>query len=392
MADIPLIPVSGMNNVSEDAALQRETGLFVREAVNIDISAAGRVSTRRGVEQVSPVPYRNLWQSPLHGDTFGTLGDRWVKVDLLTWTHEELAQVGVGDVAHEILNNAVSVATPAGIFVFDGSSAKRLTLDTPAAPWVTTGSGSLEPGTYGVAVAWLRGTTESATSPISSVEVPAFGAMDVTLPLCLDGTVTGARLYLTRQNGGELARAGDYALGASINIPLLPELGRPPAFRHLSPMPTGKYLKHWRGRILTAKANVLRWSESLAYHIHNERHGFVQMPQRVTFILPVDGGIWVGQVDHVAFLEGASPDSLSLVRKKSLAPVPGSAIEIDAETLGAELSQGGAASALWLAANGYVVGTASGQVIELHAGQLKGISGSSGTSVVLDRRLFTAVI
>ncbi|MGY2498914.1 hypothetical protein, partial [Klebsiella pneumoniae] len=94
------------------------------------------------------------------------------------------------------------------------------------------------------------------------------------------------------------------------------------------------YLKYWRGRLLIANGNVLRWSEALAYHLHDERHGFVQMPQRITFVQPVDGGIWVGQVDHVAFLAGAEPGALSLSRKASRAPIPGSAILVPAEVVG----------------------------------------------------------
>lgn len=395
MADIPLMPLAGINNVAEDAALQRggdAARLYVRDAVNVDLTPAGKAELRPGVRRVTDMSYRNLWQSPLHRDAFATLGDQWGRVDPLTWSHEPLATVGEGPVSHVVLNNLVCVAGQAGIFTFDGAKAQRLTLDTPAAPLALAGEGSLTEGTYGVAVAWLRGALESAPSAIKSVAVPDNGSLEITLPLCLDASVTGVRLYLTRPNGGELAREQDYALGTpTILVRVPPKLGAPAQFQHLSLMPTGLYLAYWRGRLLTAKGNVLRFSEALAYHLHNERHGFVQMPQRITFVLPVDGGIWIGQVDHVAFLSGSSPDQLSMVRKTARAPVPGSAILVDADTLGGELSQGGGATAVWLAENGYVAGTATGQVIELQAGALRGIAGQSGTSVVLDRRLLTAV-
>lgn len=395
MADIPLMPLAGINNVAEDAALQRggdAARLYVRDAVNVDLTPAGKAELRPGRRLVTATPYRNLWQSPLHRDTFGTLGDQWQKVDPATWAGESLATIGEGPVSHAVLNNLVCAAGPAGIFAYDGAQAQRLTLDTPAAPLVLVGDGSLPEGAYGVAVAWLRGSLESAPSAITTVHVPASGALEITLPLCLDTTVTGVRLYLTRPNGGELAREQDYALdAATIMVRVPPKLGAPAQFQHLSPMPTGLYLAYWRGRLLTAKANVLRFSEALAYHLHNERHGFVQMPQRITFVQPVDGGIWIGQVDHVAFLSGSSPDQLSVMRKTARAPVPGSAILVDADTIGGELSQGGGATAIWLAENGYVAGTGSGQVVELQAGALRGIAGQSGTSVVLDRRLLTAV-
>jgi hypothetical protein len=396
MADIALMPMAGMNVVAEDAALQRggdSPRLFVRDAVNVNVSAAGQPSLRAGTRRVTEIRYRDLWQSPLHRDTFGTLAGQWVKIDPMTWTSEALLAVGDGDVWHEVLNNLVCVAAPAGIFTFDGARAARLTLDTPAAPLVVAGAGSMSAGTYGVAVAWLRGGLESAPSAIGFIEMGEGGALEITPPLCLDPSVTGMRLYLTRPNGGELARAGDHALsGATISVPRLPELGRPPQFLNLSPMPTGKYLKYWRGRLLTARANVLRFSEALAYHLHDERHGFVQMPQRITFVQPVDGGIWVGQVDHVAFLEGAAPETLNMVRKTARAPVPGSAILVDSDTVGSDLSQGGGGTAIWLAENGYVAGTQSGQVVEVQAGVMGGIAARAGTSVVFDRRMLTAVV
>lgn len=397
MADTKLMPLAGINNAAEDAALQRggdAPRIYVRDAINVDLTPAGKAYIRPGLRLATRAPYRNLWQSPLHRDVFGTAEGYWVRVDPFNWTSENLVEIGdaKNDVSHQVLNNAVCVATPSGIFTYDGRTAQRLTLDTPAAPLVMIGAGSMPAGAYGVAVAWLRESMESALSAMASAAVPENGAVDITLPLCMDDTVTGARVYLTRPDGGELLLLGDFPLGASFGVPSLPELGRPAQFRYLAPMPTGRYLSYWRGRLLTAKANVLRFSEAMAYHLHDERHGFVQMPQRITFVRPVDGGIWVGQVDHVAFLDGATLESLAMVRKNVRGPVPGSAVLVDSDALGGDLSEGGANCVVWLADNGYVVGMASGQAVELQAGVIKGIAGSSGTSVVLDRRMLTTVI
>lgn len=393
--DISLLPMAGINNVAEDAALQRggdAPQLYVRDAVNVDITESGLPQLRSGVRPVTTAAYRNLWQSPLHGDVFGTLGDQWVRIDPANWTHEALATIGEGDVSHEVLNNRVVAAGPAGLFVFDGSSAQRLTFDSAAPPMVAAlGGGSLAAGTYGAAVAWLRGDLESQTSEATFVEVGEGGMLRVAFPLCMDPSVTGVRLYLSRQDGGELARAGDYpANAAPVDVPLLPELGRPAQFRHLSPMPTGAFLRYWRGRLLTARLNVLRWSEAMGYHLHDERHGFLQMPQRITFIEPVEGGIWIGQVDHVAFLEGATPEGFSVRQLASRAPVPRSSIRLPAEAVGAA-AEGGREVAVWLAENGYVLGTASGTMIELQAGVLKGITSLYGSSVLAGRRIITAV-
>ena len=393
--EISLLPMAGINNVAEDAALQRggdAPKLYVRDAVNVDITESGLPQLRSGVRPVTTAAYRNLWQSPLHGDVFGTLGNQWVRVDPASWTHEALATIGEGDVSHEVLNNRVVVSGPAGLFVFDGGSAPRLTFDSAAPPMVAAlGGGSLAAGTYGAAVAWLRGDLESQTSEATFVEVGEGGLLRVAFPLCMDPSVTGVRLYLTRKDGGELARAGDYPANADpVDVPLLPELGRPAQFRNLSPMPAGAFLRYWRGRLLTARLNVLRWSEAMGYHLHDERHGFLQMPQRITFIEPVEGGIWIGQVDHVAFLEGTTPEGFSVRRLASRAPVPRSSIRLPAEAVGAA-AEGGREVAVWLAENGYVLGTASGTLIEVQAGTLKGLTSLYGSSVLAGRRIITAV-
>jgi len=394
MSDVNLMPVLGMNTVAEDAALVGESGVYVRDASNINITPAGKIRLRENSRLATATRYKNLWQSPLHKDVFGTLNDDWVRISPDDWTCEILTEVGEGVACHAVVNNQVVVAAPRGLFQFNGSEAVPLTIPTPPAPLVVANEGgeSVTAGTYGVAVAWLRGKMESATSMISSVTLHDNGELTIMFPSCFDMTVTGVRLYLTAANGGELYRAEDYPITSmSVTIPLLPERGAPPQFQYLSPMPTGKYLCYWRGRLLTAIANVLRFSEAMAFHLHDERHGFVQFPQRITFVIPVNGGIWVGQTTHVVFLAGSTPSEMTINRKGSQAPVPDSALLVDADTLGADLAQGGAACALWLAENGYVVGTPDGQTIELHAGKLSGIQAASSTSVVLDNRVLTVI-
>ncbi len=397
MSTLSLVPLAGINTVAEDTDLRHTVNdaskTFVRDAVNMDIQPSGRASLRESAALATATLYKNIWQSPLHGDVFATLGTAWVIVNPANWSHlAALAVVGEGDAYHELLNNTVCVAAPAGIFIYDGNAARKLTIDTPAAPMVTSGSGALEAGTYGAAIAWMRGAVESATSELASIDLPASSALQIVFPLCMDNTITGIRLYLTRQNGGELLRYEDYPINTTTQtVTLAQDLGAPPQFQYMAPMPTGKYLKYWRGRLITAKANILRFSEPLAYHIHDERHGFILLPQRITFVQPVDDGIWVGQVTHVAFLSGSTLSELHIQRKGSRPPVPNSALLVDADTAGPELSQGGSSVAIWLAENGYVVGGSSGTLHELHTGVLSGIAGEYGTSVVVDQRLITAV-
>lgn len=391
----PLAPLAGIDNASprDDALVEvgeDERRVFLRDALDVSIER-GRASLRPGLRPVSDAVLRGLWHSPLHGDTFAVEGVQWVRVETADWSRQALAEVGTGAVQHLVLNGQVLVASDAGIWRYNGQEAQRLTLDRPPAALVYAGAGALPGGTYGVALAWLRGALESPLSAMTSCEVDDDGSLSITLPLATDSSVTGVRLYLTRHNGGELLRAGDYPAGQSaVQVPLLPALGAAATFAHMDAMPGGQYLSLWRGRLVVARGSVLRFSQALAYHVHDPLHGFVQLPQRITFLAPVEAGIFVGQVDHVVFLRGADLQELALERRAVAAPVPGSALELPAEVAG-PASEGARPVVAWLASNGFALGTPEGGIIETRARRLQGIQGVRGASAVWGERLVCAV-
>lgn len=404
MAVSKLFPIAGMNNVADDDALQvggDTPRLFVRDALNVDITETGRISLRKGASKVTELNFKNIWQSPLHKDVFATLGDQLVKLNPINWQYEVLATIGTGHVNFKVINNLVYIAGVIEIYTYNGISIQPLTIDTPASPLLNTiEGGSLKTGSYNIAISWLRGQQESALSQLSIIndDQPSNGydqlsfSIQVNLPYCLDQSITNVRIYVTDRNGSELLHYQDFPIQtASITISNTDQLGMSARFKGLSPMRSGRYLKYWQGRLITADKNILRFSEPMAYHLHDERFGFVVMPQKITFILPVDGGIWVGQVTHVVFLTGNKPQDMTFQAKTSHAPVPDSAIEIDSNDIGSDISQGGNATALWLAENGYVLGTSSGQIIELQAGVLQGVVAKSSRSVRLGRRITTIV-
>lgn len=406
MAALKLFPIAGMNNVVADDGLQQggdSPKLYLRDAVNIDITDTGRLKLRQGAACITPLSFKNIWQSPLHKDVFATLETDFVKLDPKTWQPVVLAKIGHTQLCYEVINNLVYIASELGLWIYDGKSVRSLTIDTPAMPMLSMQSsgGSLKSGTYSVAISWLRDQQESALSQVVTNQIEplsvgrpddhAFASMNIILPYCFDQSITRVRIYITDRNGGELLLHSDHPIStSSVTINSL-DLGMTARFKGLSPMPTGRYMKYWQGRLLTADKNILRFSEPMAYHLHDEKFGFVVLPQRITFILPVDGGIWVGQVTHVVFLTGNKPQDMFFQAKTTHAPVPDSAIEIDNNDIGSDISQGGNTTALWLAENGYILGTASGQIIELQAGILKGITAKSGRSVRLGRRVTTIV-
>ena len=385
------MPCRGIDNTSEDAAMVqggREPFVYMRDVVNANVTPAGKLDMIVSGGKVTGSKYQCLWQSPLHKDVFAVIDGMWVKVNTSDWTHEELEIIGGSSntVSHTVLNNLVVVAGDRGLFIYDGAKAVPLTINTPPPPIAYGGIDSTKQ-TRSIAISWLRGNIESALSDY----VTAGAQTDVVLPLVTDPTVTGVRVYSTSIGGTDMQLAGS-ASASDTSFKILEDhkLGMAAQFAHLSPMPTGKFLCYWRGRLITATANVIRFSEPLAYHLHDERHGFIQTSQRITFIQPVENGLWVGQSDHVIFIQGTQPDDMTISIKSAQAPVPNSAIQIPSNDIG-EVSEGGSLVTVWLASNGYVAGSSAGQIVEYQAGRISNISAQSGTTVGFDRRLVTAV-
>ena len=389
MPNQSFMPCFGIDNTSEDAAMVqggREPFVYVRDANNVNVTPAGKMDIIASGGKVTDSKFQNLWQSPLHKDIFAMLGSEWVKVDTNNWSYVTLADIGSSDMYYTVLNNMVVGAGKHGIYTYDGRIAQPLTIDAPPSPFLASAI-SDHTRTRSIAISWLRGDMESSLSNYVSMGESG----DITLPMVTDPTVTGVNIYATNVGGTDMQLAGTMDRAAT-NFAITKDhkLGMAAQFAHLSPMPTGKYLCYWRGRLITATANVIRFSEPLAYHLHDERHGFIQTSQRVTFIQPVENGLWVGQSDHVIFIQGTQPDDMTISIKSAQAPVPNSAIQIPSNDIG-EAAEGGSLVTVWLASNGYVAGSSAGQIVEYQAGRISNISAQSGTTVRFDRRLVTAV-
>lgn len=389
MPNQSFMPCFGIDNTSEDAAMVqggREPFVYVRDANNVNVTPAGKIEMVASGGMVTESKFQSMWQSPLHKDIFAILGNEWVKVNTSDWSYSTLADIGSSDLYHTVLNNLVVVAGKHGIYTYDGQTCQPLTIDRPPMP-VAYGGIDRTKQTRSIAISWLRGSMESNLSDY----VTAGESTDVVLPMVFDPTITAVNIYATNLGGTDMQLAGTVSSSStSYKIEADHALGMAAQFAHLSPMPTGKFLCYWNGRLITATANVIRFSEPLAYHLHDERHGFIQTSQRVTFLQPVSGGLWVGQTDHVIFIQGSTPDDMVIIPKNTAAPIPGSAIQIDAAEIG-EIAEGGDKAVVWLSAKGYVAGNSGGQLVEYQAKRINNISAASGTTVRLARRLLTAV-
>lgn len=386
-----LTPLRGVDNVSDDESMSsfgREPFVKLRDAVNVNISSSGRVQLRETGIVATETPYKNLWVSPLHGDTFGTLNGDLVKINPVDWSHESLNIELKGSVNYLVVNNFIIISDALALYKYDGARMIELTIETPPQPMARLSTGSLLDGTYTVAIAWSKDGRESGLS--TSLSLNGEGGIELILPYNYSEDADQIVIYMTERNGSELLKVGAVAVNtATFSISSDKDLTRAAQFQHLSPMRTGKFLKLWRGRLLTADKNMLYFSQALNFHLCDERYDYIALPQRVTFVEPVESGIWVGQSNTVIFLSGANVSELQLVQTGAKAPVPGTALRVNSDLLG-EMAAG-LEAVLWLAENGYCIGTPSGNLVEAHAKTLKGIVAKGGQSVRFDDRIVTVL-
>ena len=386
-----LTPLRGMDNVSDDESMSsfgKTPFVKLRDAVNVNITSAGRMELRDTGTVVTEIPYKNLWQSPLHGDTFGTLNGEMVKIDTADWSHLALNIQVQGTVNYLVVNNFIVISDATALYKYDGLSVEKLTIGTPPTPMLNAVDGSLFEGTYNLAISWSKNGRESALSNIMTFE--GEGGIHLVLPYNYSGDADQVTIYMTERNGSELLKVIALpVITATFTINSDKDLTRAAQFQNLSPMRTGKFLKLWRGRLLTADKNLLLFSQALNFHLCDERYDFIALPQRVTFVEPVESGIWVGQSNGVVFLSGSDVRDLRLVQTGAKAPVPGTALRVNSDLFGEAAA--GLESVVWLAENGYCIGTPTGNLIEAHANTLKGITAKGGQSVRFDDRIVTVL-
>ncbi|MDR0528115.1 MAG: hypothetical protein LBG69_00635 [Zoogloeaceae bacterium] len=275
-----------------------------------------------------------------------------------------------------------------------GFSVKPYTVPEPPSPFLMEDEdGALEPGDYLVAVSWMRKGMESSLSPSEKITLRSAAGIRAALPMVMDDTIDFVRIYMTRRNGGEMLLQETVPASVSETAIRMDNAGgKPSPFRGFSPMCGGERagLSLWRGRLVVSSGGTMTFSEPLAYHLRDPRHGFFLFPETVTFIAPVAGGLFVGQETHVVFLSGDRPENLAMNPLACQAPIAGSAVLLEGKDSGADSSV-----ALWCADNGHVMGMPDGSVKELQADRIFGItpkilsSAIEGYSLAKDGRATT---
>lgn len=128
---------------------------------------------------------------------------------------------------------------------------------------------------------------------------------------------------------------------------------------------TMKHIETHSGRMFASAGKVLWWSEPFRYDLFNMAEGFVQFNTNIRMVKAVAGGLYVGTERNTYFISGLLPNEFQLRKVASFPPVEWTDTIDMVE--GIEVGAGGQGlCALWASTEGAILGTPSGQIINLN--------------------------
>jgi len=133
-----------------------------------------------------------------------------------------------------------------------------------------------------------------------------------------------------------------------------------PGILYKLPLPAGRFIAYYRGRLYVAKGKVLYISDALCEH-YDIRTGFRVFANDITMLVAVGKGLYVSD-GATWFIPGAEPDEFQKNRVMEADAIPYTAIVVSGGFMGDGVQYD---CALWTSTNGICLGDSDGTVKNL---------------------------
>lgn len=357
----------GLNNLDDER--ENPEGAL-RDALNVDLTPAGKPSLRPGYVQVyAGTDAHSGWSDDYL--PYGFMVDAGTLFVVHADNTQDALVTGLAPglpVSYQRINDAV--------FWSNGVQSGQITRDLEAIEWacpsplhqphVSTAEGTLAPGQYQLTCTFIdaRGRESGAARATVHTLAVAGGLALSNIPQPPAGG--RVRVYATSTDDTTLRAAvtldagiTDYTLGT------YPQ-GRALDTQFLRPLPAGQIVAYGNGRQYLARGNVVLYSPALRYGLFDPRGTGVSFAGRVQMMAFVgdgtDGaGLYVADGARTYWLAGADPKQWKQVIAHSYSALPGQLAWVPGD-LFPEL-QTKALVPTWLSTAGaLVVGLPGGQV------------------------------
>lgn len=297
---------------------------YLKEAVNVDFDAAGRIRRRSGHRVIVQGAVSSLWSDGdtclyVQGGILRRLGD-----DMATFT--DITPVN-GDVCYYSAIGNVYFSDGVNSWVLKDGVARRWGIPRPPSPSLALTDGEMPSGRYMVAVTHVASDgRESGASNFAVIE----GGGGISITNIAQPSDGFARIYATSVNGDTLFRVADLRNGETTatfygdtsNVPLRSGFAEP--------APPGHLICYYKGIMYVADGNVIWYSDPYQPERFQMARNYIQMSNRITMMMPVQDGIFVSD-GEVKFLRGSSPKDFNVILCAEYDAIEGTAQHFDAK-------------------------------------------------------------
>ena len=317
---------SGINNVLRP---ERTDEKYLKEALNIDFDKSGGIQKRLGYTSVSSGDYHSLWSDG--SDCFAVKDNDLIRIN------PDLTET----VLKTDVNSVLSFTKADGRVYYTGPSDTGVILENLVSNWgiaepnpkpqLAPTSGGMSAGIYQVAITYVRSDgLESGSSLAQTITVSDSSGITLTnIPTSADASVVTVNIYVSTPNGEVLYLYRGIANGtSSTTITSVAQAILPlPSFNR-KVAPRGQIAQVAHGRAFVAQDDILWFSDPYSYNWFDYHKNYFPFPSRITSIMPVEGGIWVGTADGLYYLQGDETDKMQLELKEPVVVVEGTEVRI----------------------------------------------------------------
>lgn len=351
---------TGIDNVNPPSTLNN--GDLVR-AVNVDIDAKGKITRRLGcTKRYAGTNTHSLWSN----ESISLFVEDGTLKRLNSDYSADIIRTGVtrfGKVYYEDINGDIhySDGTVTGVVKADGSHAPMSTPIPTTRPVLTSTTGVLPAGRYGVVFTAVDSLGRESGATFSTyIDLVATGGITVTgFPVSHGESVTHYNIYCTTANGAVFYLAYSLPIGTTTYaINTLPSTGHVLRTQFMDMMPAGKHLCCHGNRLFVARDNVIYYSEPYNYGLTNLFTHFIMMPSDIRMLVSVEDAMYISDSTRTYILTGSEINQSQMQEKANYPALEGTAVRIDQRVFGQEGQNG--LVAMWMSEAGLCAGLQGG--------------------------------
>ena len=363
-----MLSFSSFNGINNVLPQHRVPNSGLHAAVNVDVGLSGELTRRDGYSLVSHLCHKNLWQA--NGFLLATSGSELVAVHPDGARHvihpalgpERIWYCNLPDGRTTYTNGLLHGVTDG--FVGLDRSVPAVPVDPP--PELTETAGGLFKGAYRVYLTYRRDAdgAEGPASDLRPATLAQGGLVLTALPALAGHTIQvylggldGEGAYLAGAAPGETFRFAGYNRDLVLPCRSLGAVS----------VPVGTYTAVWRGRVVAAVGETLWAARAAAPHLADWRD-FRPMKSKITGVVAVTNGLYVGTEGELVFLGGDTFDGLQYQDTARGAVVAGSMVPAPGHRLKLGDGAGNGEAMVCLAGGRVVAGFAGGTTNELTGG------------------------